>query len=311
MFSNISLNFLSNKFYFWFDSIYSSNYSVLSKFEISVDFDDSTFSFKKNILRLVYIKKKFGFFKKDSKTNHFFLYKVNFLKNLTTSKVDFFENDVEHKNFNKFIDLKSSAFSLFYRNRKLLKKLFFFKNIKQNKTTKLFSKILKINFNRFISFVEYSLFNVLIKCKFCFTKDESIFLIKNKFIFVNGLVVTNPIFFLKKSDVVQVIISDCFFDFIKINSDKKLKTISLLKHVIWRNNRFANNFYKQSYTKVPDWVLNTSSFYEDVPTYFEVDYTILSACILKNDVNFIFYNNSLLNFINVFMLRNYNWNYLT
>jgi hypothetical protein len=25
----------------------------------------------------------------------------------------------------------------------------------------------------------------------------------------------------------------------------------------------------------------------------------------------MFYNNSFLNFINVFMLRNYNWNYLT
>ena len=258
---------------------------MLSKFEISIDFDDSNFSFKNNILRLVYIKKKFGFFKKDSKTNHFFLYKVNFLKNLATSKFEYIENDVEHKTFNKFVDLKSNTFSLFYKNRKLFKKLILLKNTKQKRTTKLFSKILKTNFNSFISFIEYSLFNILIKCKFCFTKDESIFLIKNKFVFVNGVLVTNPTYFLKKSDIIQVAISDFFFDFYKINSDRKFKTITLLKHVIWKNNRFINNFYKQSYNRVPDWVLNVSSFYEDVPNYLEVDYTILSICILKNDVN--------------------------
>jgi ribosomal protein S4 len=160
------------------------------------------------------------------------LYKVSFLKNLTSSRLDFFENDVDYKNFSKFIDLKSSSFSLFYKNRQMFKTLIFLKNIKQKKTTKLFSKILKHNLVKFVSFVEYSLFNVLIKCKFCFTKEESIFLIKSGLVFVNGLVITNPFFFLKKSDVVQLTISDLFFDFFKINSDKKFKLVSLLKHVI-------------------------------------------------------------------------------
>jgi hypothetical protein len=31
---------------------------------------------------------------------------------------------------------------------------------------------------------------------------------------------------------------------------------------------------------------------------------------LDDNLNFFFYNNSFLNFINIFMLRNYNWNYL-
>jgi hypothetical protein len=31
---------------------------------------------------------------------------------------------------------------------------------------------------------------------------------------------------------------------------------------------------------------------------------------LDDNLNFFFYNNSFLNFINILMLRNYNWNYL-
>jgi len=305
------LHFFSNRIFFWLDSNFSNTFSVLSKFDLSYDFDDTFFSYKNNILRLVYLKKKFGFFKKDNKLNHYFLYKTNFLKTSSTNKFDNFENDLDVKVLNKFFDLKSSTFSIFYKNRKLFKKLIFLKNLKQKKTTKILSKLLKSSFIKFVNFVEYSLYNILIKSKICYTQSESIFFIKNGFVFVNGVRITNPFFILKKSDIIQLILSDCFFDFFKINTDKKYKSVCLLKHIIWKNHRFLNNFYKQSYNRVPDWVLDVSSFYEDVPTYIDVDYTILSICVLNNDINFMFYNNNFLNFINVFMLRNYNWNYLT
>ena len=154
------------------------------------------------------------------------------------------------------------------------------------------------------------MYNLLIKSKICYTVSESLFLIKNGFVFINGVKTTNPFLILKKFDIIQISISDSFFDFFKINTDKKFKVTSLLKHIIWKNNRFINNFYKQSYNRVPSWVSNVSSFYEDVPSYIEIDYTILSFCFLNDSVNFIFYNNSFLHFINIFMLRNYNWNYL-
>lgn len=310
LYSNICLNSFSNKSYFWLDSTYSSTFSTLNKFDLSSDFDDTIFSHKNSVLRLVYFKKRFGFFKKNNKINHFYLYKTNFLKNQSLSKFDSFEIDLDSKNFNKFFDFKSSTFSVFFNNRKLLKKLFFLKNMRQKKTTKLFSKLIKSDFKSFVKFIEYSLYNILIKSKMCYTYSESIFLIKNGFVFVNGLLIKNPFFLLKNSDIIQITISDQFYEFFKINTDKKYKLVCLLKHIIWKNHRFLNNFYKQSYNRVPDWVFDTSSFYEDVPSYIDVDYTTMSLCILKLDVNFIFYNNNFLNFINIFMLRNYNWNYL-
>ena len=311
-FCNISINFLSLKIYFWNNSNTLNTYSALSKFDLSTDFDDNLiFSLKNNLNRLVYIKKKFGFFKKDNKINHFYLHKINFLKNNYNSKIDFFDTDFENKIvFNKFIDLKSGTFNIFYKNRKILKNLIFFKNLKQKKTTKFFSKILKLNFINFSKFIEFSIHNLLIKSKICYTVSESLFLIKNGFIFLNGLKITNPFTILKKADIVQISISDLFFDFFKINTDKKFKITSLLKHIIWKNSRFVNNFYKQPYNRVPNWIINVSSFYEDVPSYIEIDYTVLSFCLLDDNLNFFFYNNSFLNFINILMLRNYNWNYL-
>ncbi len=261
---------------------------------------------------MVYLKKKFGFFKKDTKINHFYLYKTSFYKNIYSNKFDFIDSETDNKNiFNKFIDLKSSTFNIFYKNRKILKHLILLKSLKQKKTTKLFSKILKLNFFEFSKFIEFSIYNLLIKSKICYTTSESLFLIKNGFVFLNGVKITNPFLTLKKSDIVQILISDSFFEFFKINTDKKFKITSKLKHIIWKNNRFLNNFYKQPYNRVPYWVSDVSSFYEDVPGFIEIDYIVLSFCLLSNDLNFFFYNNSLLNFINIFMLRNYNWNYLT
>ena len=311
-FFNISINFLNLRIYFWYNSNNLNTYSVLNKFDLSTDFDDNLlFSLKNNLNRLIYIKKKFGFFKKDNKINHFYLYKTNFLKNSYNSKIDFFDIDYDNKTiFNKFIDLKSTNFNIFYKNRKILKNLILFKNLKQKKTTKFFSKILKLNFTNFSKFIEFSIYNLLIKSKICYTISESLFLIKNGFVFLNGVKLNNPFLILKKTDIVQISISDSFFDFFKINTDKKFKLTSLLKHIIWKNNRFVNNFYKQSYSRVPNWVNEVSSYYEDIPSYIEIDYTVLSFCFLNDNLNFFFYNNSFLNFINIFMIRNYNWNYL-
>ena len=232
MHSNICLQFFSNKIYFWLDSTYSNTFSVLNKFDLSHHLNDNFFSHKNNILRLVCIKKKFGFFKKDSKINHYHLYKINFLKSISNSKFDYFEDDLNVKSLNKLFDLKSSTFSIFYKNRKLLKKLIFLKTLKQKKTTKLFSKLLKSNFIEFVNFIEYSLYNILIKSKFCYTQSESIFLIKNGLVYINGVCIKNSFYITKNSDIIQVVLSDSFFEFFKINMDRKYKTVCLLKHII-------------------------------------------------------------------------------
>jgi ribosomal protein S4 len=136
-------------------------------------------------------------------------------------------------------------------------------------------------------------------------------LINRGIVFINGVRTTNPYLHVKVGDVVQLIISDNFFTFFKISTNKKLKLLNSLKHIIWKNNRFRNNFYKQQYNRVPDWVSALSSFYDDVSAYIDVDYTVLSFCLINSDEKFNFLKKTNLKFINLFMLRNYNWNYLT
>lgn len=312
LYNNISLFFFSNKTFSWYElnNSFQNAYSLFNKF--SFESDLQTNSYKNSIINSIFLKKKFGFFKKNSKINHYSLYKLNFLKNSSFLKNDSIDFDSDSRNiFNKFVDLKSSSFNTFYNNRKILINLFFFKKTRQNKNTKILSKLTKSNFLGFIKFFEFSLINSLIRSKFCYTISESIFFIQNGCVYVNGIKCNNPFFQLSGGDLIQLPIFDDYFNFFKISTDKNIKLINSLKHIIWKNNRFNSNFYKQSYNRVPDWVSSISYFYDDVSIMYDVDYTIMTSILLFRKINFNFLNLNFYNFINLYMIRNYNWNYLT
>ncbi len=314
LYFNMPLSFFSLKTFAWYDQNlnFLQNYSTLSKFNFySNSYSLNNTSLKGSVTSLINFKKKLGFFKKDSKLNHFNLYKVNFLKSFSAFRYDTADSDYDFKTFNKFVDLKQNSFLIFYKNRKLFKKLLFIKKLNQDKSTRFFSKILKLNFRSFINFYEFSLINCLIKSNFCSTFKESYTLILKKQIYINGFVEINPFFQLGVGDVIQISMSDNFFNFFKVNLEKKFKSLNTIKHIIWKNHRFGSNFYKQPYNKVPDWVSEISSFYDDIPSHLDVDFTTLSCCVLYKDIDFFSYNYSFINFINIFMVRNYNWNYLT
>jgi len=231
-FNNLSFFFFSKFKFFWYDynprlrNRFKKTYSVLNKFNIN------NFNFSNFFLKNLIFKKKFGFFKKDDKIKHHFLYKLNFLKNLSKKKLDFkFFNKIK-KRYNKFVDLKYSSFILFYKNRKILKNFLFLKDKKQYKTTKILSKIIKMDFINFYKFFEFSIVNLIIRCKFCYNLSESIFFLKNGFIYLNGLKITNPLTQVNVGDLIQLSFSENYFNFFKVNTNNKLKSIFFLKHII-------------------------------------------------------------------------------
>lgn len=310
---NISVSIFPNKFFLWLESTNTKNsfFSVLGKFELSTKINCvQKHSLKKSILNVLFLKKKFGFFKKNNKLIHVNLYRLNFLKNLSNNKS--FKNKFFKKKFrtSKFIDFKFNSFRIFYQNRVILKNLMFLKKMKQQKTTRFLSKITKQSLIDFSSFFEFSLFSLLIKSKICNSFSESLFFINNGLVFVNGKKSYNPFFQINVGDVIQISLSDKIFNFFKINFNKKVKILNTLKYIIWKNHRFRNNFYKQPYNRVPNWVSDISFFYEDVPTCIDVDYSVMSFCILHKNIKNNFFKKSFLKNINMYMLRNYNWNYL-
>jgi len=163
----------------------------------------------------------------------------------------------------------------------------------------------------FYKFFEFSIVNLIIRCKFCYNLSESIFFLKNGFIYLNGLKITNPLTQVNVGDLIQLSFSENYFNFFKVNTNNKLKSIFFLKHIIWKNKRFKDNFYKQKYNQVPDWIFKISNFYDDIPSFIEVDFSIMSFLVIYKKLNTQDINLNLFNFINFYMLRNYNWNYLT
>jgi len=79
---------------------------------------------------------------------------------------------------------------------------------------------------------------------------------------------------------------------------------------IWRLVRFNDNIYKQSARHVPSWVLLLSSFFLDIPRFLEIDFIVLTSIILyQPSFNFDF-NYIVKKFLNLFLLRLYNWRYI-
>lgn len=289
-------------------------FGVIGKFDkfLKLNSNLKIINRKIKIIHLIKLKKKFGFFKKSKKLNHYYMYRLNFFRNFIFSR--FLKKkkwSKKKRKFNRFNSIRRSHFSVFFENRRILKNLIFSKKIKQYKTTKFFSKLIKLDFKGFLDFFQFSLLGVLIKLKFCHTFTESLFLIKNGKIFVNGIKVFNPYFKLCIGDFIQIKISKVFFNFFKINIGKKIKLLNSLKYFIWKNNRLKNNFYKQPYTKVPKWVSDLKYFHEDVPRYLDVDYSTLSACVICKPLYLSSLKDINLKFLNIFMLRNYNWSYLS
>lgn len=307
----IGLNFSKNFFWQNLDNRIYKSFNVLNKFErTNILVYQTNFS---NVINCVNLKKRLGFFKKDNKINHYSLYKLNFYKNIYQSQFFTQENQINSdlKTFNKYIDLGRGSFFMFYKNRLILKNYLFQKKINQRKTTRFLSRLLKFTFKDSLVFFEFSLINYLVKSGFSSSKKEALILLKSGKVYVNGLTIKNPFYFLKKGDVVQLPISVNNYNYVYYNFDKNFKKLSLLKHIIWKNTRFRNNFYKQPYNRVPSWLNNFFNYGDDVSSNIEIDYTTMSFCLINTSIDTVSLSSDFdLNFLNLYMFRNYNWKYL-
>lgn len=267
--------------------------------------DFNRFRFKKikkfRIIRKLFFKKKMNsskilkrivFLKKN--VNNLFLKKTFPKKSLYNNRyfnARFFFQRLKKKfirrKYKKFN--KRGAYSLkkFFMNyirleREFFLKMFGLKNKKQKTTTRFASKLTKYNPINFQKSIELSILNMLIRCRFSLSKNYAQMLISSKVVYINFNLVIRSSTLLKKNDLLQVVFIKSFFYLYKYAYNLVFKRISKLNYCVWRIQSSKKRKNKQHIRTFPSWLNSIFFFPYSIPRYIEVDFTCLSACLLRN-----------------------------
>jgi len=188
------------------------------------------FKFLKQIsCKVVFNKKLFN--KISNRKNLFFKKKYN-PKILVSRRLSLIlRKRKKYKNFkNKKVDRGNFFFKKFFyktllKSRKSLRRFFFF-NIKtrQKKLTKHVFLTQKCGNPH-----EFSLFNVLLRSHFCFSASDALTLIKNKFVFLNGVITIQHNYAVLEHDFIQLKITKHTYRYILFCRRFLKKKISTFK----------------------------------------------------------------------------------
>jgi ribosomal protein S4 len=211
----------------------------------------------------------------------------------------------------KILKYRTKWFSIFFNNRKLLRFFYNIKFLRQYRLTKYFSPLSKKPLKIFFNINEYSIINVLVRCRFALTLQHSKDLIDLGYIYINGLKPTNYKHIISVGDLIQVVFSKNFlinYQILQVNLMRKKLDIRYCFER-WHKNR--RNFYKQHTHRFPTWLYKFMYLTLPIPLFFEVDFTSLSACLVRHAINSKELNQYFTKYISLYNIRLYNWKYTT
>jgi hypothetical protein len=230
------------------------------------------------------VKKKNLFFKKKSFKNSLISKRLSFVLKRRKSLKMFKSKKIDNGNF----FLKKFFFKILLKNRKFFKNFFFLNDkIRQKKITKLIykNKIYKNNLKN-ISY-EYTLLNILLRSRLFFFIKDTLKFIKNNFVFVNGIIVSDFNYFLNSGDCVQLIITNNYYKYIHFSRKLLKKKLAIYKFNTWRF--FKQKFFKKKQhlkikkKKMPKFLHLFFLFKLNIPKIIEVDYMTLTLFLLKKE----------------------------
>jgi hypothetical protein len=129
------------------------------------------------------------------------------------------------KRIKRPINVKHKFNRLFYTNRNVFQTIFNYSLFRQKRFNNMFSYLFKKNYKSLLNSFNFNLVNLLIKSRFVFTKEQAVFLIKNKFVFLNGFNKLSIYQTVKKNDIIQLLVHKSYFFFFK----RILSNLRLLK----------------------------------------------------------------------------------
>ena len=248
---------------------YTLNSNITNNKKLKLFFFKKTVLFKKKIKKRIIINNRLNFFLKKNKFK-----KKIFLKNKFKKKNFFFR-----KHFFKTI-LKS---------RKNLK-LFFNFNIKvrQNKISQTLYKNTQNFFKNKTQ--NNTITNILLKSRFFFFFKDTIYSIKNKFIYLNFKKINLQNINIQYGDCIQLIISNTFYKFYKNCKFFLKKKIKEIKKKSWLFFKFKINSkkleIKTKKRKTPKYIDMLFLFKFGINNFLEVDFFTLSIYLIKTTNNY-------------------------
>lgn len=211
----------------------------------------------------------------------------------------------------KLLDCRYRFKSLLYENRNILTFFFFgIKKLRQKVFNKYFSNILKYNSFALLFTWQFNIVQILLRSRFCFISRHIDFLFKNNFVFVNGINILNQTHIVAPGDVIQLRISVRFYKYYRKIKSHLFKLKRRTGKRIWRYTRVGLHSFKQRAEHTPNWLYKLMYLRFDVPKFLELDYTILTVVFLKLPNFFFEFDFFFLKFVNLFLMRLYNWRYI-
>jgi len=287
------------------------------KFKVFSFFKFFKKNFYKNIKLITFFKKKNIFFKTDLKIKNKIKKKI-FKKQPLLRKKNYIFLKKNNLLFNKQKIKRSTLTNFFFKfdffkklkqNVNFLKLLFFKKKSTKNKITNFHRKLKKKNFF-FLQNFDKLIYLTLIKSQFFFFYQDSKFFIQKGLVYLNGLMNKNFMKFLKIGDVVQIIMCETYFQYIKNIRLFFKRKITFLKYKRWSLLFNSDNFF--TYIRWnPNFLKKFLMFRVDTPSFIEIDFTSLTFIILKKETNFFKKKIFFSNFLSFLLLSSYNWKRLT
>lgn len=138
------------------------------------------------------------------------------------------------------------------------------------------------------------------------------FLIDNKYVYLNGNLVTNGFTMIFPNDFLQLIISLRFYVLHRWLHMLAFQRFNNWLRRYYKTYRIKKQLFKDfTFRSLPDSVLNLQNSFHDVPKIMEVDYFTLSSFVLYSSKEYNLTHPLPINVFRLYVINMYNWKYLT
>lgn len=293
IFSQLNINFIETTDFFL--NILHENFFY--KFNLKREVLFLNFKFIKNSSFLNI------FLQLNNKNNYYFENNFLYLENDNTKFL--LNNSLKFSKFNSLYNKKKNFLSIKIRR-------FIFKSLNNIKLrqSRLSFYIKKIQYYPKL-FIEKELNLVNLLCdSFNFTKNDCLYLIENKYVFINGKLCLNKNLTLELFDRIQLVINTYIFIKKRVNFSYLIKNEINLDFYFNKFENVKNSNINNLVNFNLKYFKNIFKILQDNYNFIEIDYSILLIFIINIPKKITELNLSFIYFSNLYTIKFLNWNYL-